>query len=87
MELHILPCRDVREPARIPIRHVRERFDLSGSQDTLRDLYAKHVHFVLPLPVGAAHQTELAPCLAGNLAAFELPECLDELVDVMLVGK
>src|SRR4030095_10785273 len=37
--------------------------------------------------VGAAHEPELAPVLCGNLAALELAQRLDELVDVVFFGK
>ena len=37
---------------------------------------------VLPLPVGAAHQAERAPCVRRDLAALELLEHVHEFVDI-----
>jgi hypothetical protein len=45
------------------------------------------VRIVLPLPVRPAHEAKLPPGFGRNLAAFELFERLDELVDVGNVSE
>ena len=72
VELHVLAGRDVTEAARMPLGDVRQRVELRGVEDALRNLDPQHLRIgVLPLPVGAAQQPERAPLVRRDLAALE----------------
>ena len=51
-------------------------------EHALRDLHPLHVVLGLALAVGAVEEAELPPGLGADLAALELPEHLDELVEI-----
>jgi hypothetical protein len=82
VELDVLPRGHVAVPARLLGGDVRQRVELIGREDPLRDLDPKHVDVVLPLPVGAARQPETAELLGAQLAALVPREPRDEVVDV-----
>ena len=83
VELEILPSRDVAEAARVLLGDLRERAELIGGQQPLRDLDAQHRRVrVLTLTVGAAHQPELAPGFWRHVAALVLFEHVHEFVDI-----
>jgi hypothetical protein len=87
VQLHVLPRRDVAEPARVLRRDAGDRAQLRRGQDALRDLDPQHLHAVLPLTVCAAQQTEPSPLERCDLAALVLAQHVDELIDVPFVGE
>ena len=88
MKLHVLPGRDVAEPARILLADLGHRVHLGRRQEPLGDLDAQHLCvFGLALPVGAANQPEHAPLIGRDFPALVLAEHSDELVDIGLFGK
>ena len=57
-------------------------------EDALRNLDAQHLHVAgLPLAVGAPDEAEHPPLIGRQLAALELLERGDELVDVGLARE
>jgi len=88
MKLHVLPGRDVAEPARILLADFRHRVQLGRRQQALRDLDPQHLRiFRLPLSVCAANQPECTPLIRRDFAALVLAEHPDEFVDIGLFGK
>ena len=88
MELDVLPRGDVAEAARELLAYIGERLELRGGEDALRNLDAQHLHVAgLPLAVGAPHEAEHAPLIGRQLAALELLERGDKLVDVGLARE
>ena len=88
VELDVLARGDVAEAAREPLAHFGQRLELWCGQDTLRNLDAQHLHVAgLPLAVGAADEPEHPPLIGRQLAALELLERGDELVDVGLARE
>jgi hypothetical protein len=88
VQLYVLPRGDVTESARMALAHLCERLELRRVEDPLRDLDAEHlVVGVLPLAVRSAQQPELAPFVRRDVAALELAEHVDELIDVGCVGE
>src|SRR5438445_8460863 len=87
MKLDVLTRGDMTEPARVARSHAGKGAHLRRGDDPLRRLDAHHLDAVLPLAVRAAHETEAPPLIRRHLAALELPQRLDELVDVVLAGK
>ena len=88
MELDVLSCGDVAEAARESLAHFGERLELRSGEHALRNLDAQHLHVSgLPLAVRAADETEHAPLIRGQLAAFEFLERGDKLVDVGLARE
>ena len=88
MELDVLPRGDVAEAAREPLADLGQRLELRRGEDALRNLDAQHLHVAgLPLAVRAADEAEHPPLIGGQLAALELLERGDELVDVGLARE
>src|SRR5260221_13813209 len=88
MKLHVLPCGDVAEAARVAVRHLGERLELRAREDALRHLHTEHLRILgLALSVCASHEAEGAPRIGADLAALELAEHRGELVDVGLLRE
>src|SRR5258705_2571316 len=87
MELDVLPGGDVAEAARVARGHVGKRAHLRRGHDSLRRLDAHHLDAILTLAIRPAHEAEPPPHVGGHLAALELAQHLDELVDVVLAGE
>jgi hypothetical protein len=88
VELHVLPRGDVTEAPRVTIGDARERLELRAGQDALRHFDAQHLRVLrLALSVGAAHEAVRPPLVGRDLAALELPQHADELVDLGLLRE
>ena len=88
VKLDVLAGRDVAEPTRVFLADVRHRVPLRRRDQPLRQLHAQHLRVLgLTLSVGAPHETEGAPLIGRDFAAFVLREHAHELVDIGLFGE
>ena len=88
MKLHVLAGRDVAEAAGVRLAHLRQRKELYGACDALRDLDAQHLRVAgLTLSVRAPDQPERAPLVGRQLSALESLERGYELVDFRLARE
>ena len=88
MKLDVLPRGDVAEAARESLADLGQRLELRRGEHALRNLDAQHLHVArLPLAVGAADEAEHAPLIGRQLAALELLERRDKLVDIGFARK
>jgi hypothetical protein len=78
----------VPEPAREPLADFGKGLELLRREDALRNLDAQHLHVTsLPLAIRTANKPEHTPLIGSEIAALELLECGDELVDVGLARE